>query len=208
MIVPEVPFLMPSWYMPSIKYLQAMAHPNFKGWCIDVPFRSKSVQQRCYILGHKQLLRLSVSVNHHPQGKLNTARVDYTQSWHKDHLGALKACYGKAPFFEFLFPMLREVLESKQELLVDLHRASIEPVLKLLRLNTPVVYPYNVIQEQNWQLWQPGEGFKMTGKSIEHDKIADFSDGSEFVNLLSIYHLIFYKGRDSLNFIQAGSVIH
>jgi hypothetical protein len=201
MLSPQVPFLMPLCYLPDVRFFRALKSPWFKGFTIDLPFVPKSLQQRCYLMGNHQVIRLSVSVKHQRGTTLRSALLDHTQSWKKDHLGAIKACYGKAPFFEALFPLLEEAIIKPHETLFSLQEATLQPALQVLGLWRPELYVYPSHKEQEWQIWQPEDILRMQQKTLHTDKIADFNTGNDFASTLSVYHLLFYKGRDSFNFI-------
>jgi hypothetical protein len=46
----------------------------------------------------------------------------------------LQSAYGKAPFFEFFFPYVQEIIVSEEKSLWDLNRKLLTMCLKLLRL--------------------------------------------------------------------------
>ncbi len=73
-------------------------------------------------------------VGRRPKLPINHIKIDYGQKWQATHLRGLQSAYGKAPFFEFFFPYIEEVIMSKEESLWDLNHKLLTVCLKLLRL--------------------------------------------------------------------------
>ena len=46
---------------------------------------------------------------------LKDVLIDYSQNWHKQHIGALQAAYGKSAYFEYIFPLFFQVFEKKSK---------------------------------------------------------------------------------------------
>ncbi|HWU87329.1 MAG TPA: WbqC family protein [Kofleriaceae bacterium] len=62
--------------------------------------------------------------------QLCDARVTWTQDWPRKHAMTLRQCYGKAPFFAELWPMLEAFYAARPERLVDF---TIETTLALAK---------------------------------------------------------------------------
>ncbi len=61
------------------------------------------------------------------------------QSWKKKHLRSLEASYGRAPYFETLFPKIEAIYRQPYEKLAPFCIALIELVMQELRIDTPIV---------------------------------------------------------------------
>jgi len=75
---------------------------------------------------------------------MNQIRIDYGQKWQATHLRGIQSGYGKAPFFEFFFPYIKDVIEAKEDSLWDLNQKLLTICLKLLRFPVKVTATENV----------------------------------------------------------------
>lgn len=104
----------------SLEYFTVILQFDEVIWEIQDHFIKQTYRNRYRIAGPNGLQTLSVPVNYGNRTKYMEVRIDYAQSWVKDHLGALKAAYAKSPFFEFVYPEISQVLARKPKFLVDL----------------------------------------------------------------------------------------
>lgn len=133
-------------------------------------------------------------------------RIDYNQSWIKNHWGAIQAAYGKAPFFEHYGKEVEELLNRKPKFLFDLNLQILEYLLNILGIHK------NILFSQKFEKTYTDSITDL--RSIIHPKqhcgklsfykpteyIQVF--GNQFVKDLSILDLIFCEGPNAINVIK------
>jgi hypothetical protein len=70
---------------------------------------------------------------------IEEVRIDNKQPFRPNHLKLLRKAYGRAPYFEEFFPVIAEVYERGQDLLVDLNIDLIEAMCRYLESSVRIV---------------------------------------------------------------------
>jgi len=104
-------------------------------------YQKQAYQNRCYILGANGVQALNVPVQS-GAWRLPTEEVQLAQKaevWARPILQALRSAYGKAPFFEELFPELEALLlRGEPENLAALNQKTLTWCLDLLQFPTKI----------------------------------------------------------------------
>jgi hypothetical protein len=131
-------------YFPWLGYFHKVRRVDVFVLLDNVDFQqgnSTSVTNRTTIKTSQGPQRITVPVLKAASSPLlRDIRIDQSQRWQKRHLGSLRAAYGRAPFFDEVFPLAESVLGAAGESLADLNRASIEAMCRFLELPTPLLY--------------------------------------------------------------------
>lgn len=95
-----------------------------------------------YIIGGPNGLQsLIVPVEHTGMKKmLVEARISEDHKWRREHMNALRSAYGKAPFYEFYDYKIKNILNEKHVLLIDLIKESISALYEMLDAEIPLKY--------------------------------------------------------------------
>ncbi|MES2794639.1 MAG: WbqC family protein [Bacteroidota bacterium] len=128
-------------YLPCIEYLGVIS--SYKEICLEVHenYQKQSYRNRCKILSTNQIDNLVIPVTKaNVKEIVKNIRIDYSQDWVRRHLGALKAAYGKAPFFEHFYDYFSTIIERKPDFLIDLNYEILTVCLKLLKQNKKIVF--------------------------------------------------------------------
>ncbi|HEX9409464.1 MAG TPA: WbqC family protein [Methylomirabilota bacterium] len=108
---------------------------------VHVQYDKHGWRNRNRIKTAKGPLWLSVPVLTHGQDLPTNrdARIDTRQSWARKHLQALRVNYAKAPAFSVVFDALEPALRRPWTHLVDVNRAVLETLCRLLGLERPIL---------------------------------------------------------------------
>jgi len=102
-------------YLPSLEYMTLLLQNPSLVFEVEENFPKQTYRNRCMILGANGVERLTVPVIHLSGEKIKTkdTKIDYSQNWVKQHLGAIQAAYGNAPYYEFFEPYLSQIFAKK-----------------------------------------------------------------------------------------------
>ncbi len=103
----------------------------------NVPFRKNYFQNRNKIKGPNGAFWLTIPLIKHPSDQLiKDIKIDNSQSWQKNHIKSIEIAYKKAPYFERYFNQLCEIINKKQEYLIDLNGEIIRYFMAELGIST------------------------------------------------------------------------
>jgi len=223
----RVVVLQPS-YLPWLGYFDQLYKSNVFVLYDDVQYDKHGWRNRNRIKTAKGPLWLTVPVLTHGQGLPTNrdARIDTRQSWARKHLHALRVNYAKAPAFGVVFDALEPVLRRPWTHLVDVNRAVLETLCRLLGLERPILLSseLDILGQKTERLiaicralgadrYLTGDAasdyldetqFAANGISVEyhhyrHPVYAQLH--GEFVPYLSVVDLLMNHGRESLRLL-------
>lgn len=192
-------------YLPSLEYMTVLLQHSSIVFEVEENFPKQTFRNRCLVLGANGVERLTVPVIHTSGQKTKTkdTKIDNSQNWMKQHLGAIQAAYGNAPYFEHFEPYLSQIFAKKRFFLVDLNIDLLSFIYRIL--DEPFVY-------------EKTEDFGVFNGLSEYDTISAKKDwttrsfyqnrsyrqcfGTEFVPNLSILDLLMNHGKESLTFLK------
>lgn len=195
-------------YLPNIDYfLELLKADEITLECQET-YQKQTYRNRTLILGVNKVETLTIPILHRlDQNQLITATaIDYTTRWAHIHLQTLRSAYGRAPFFEYYFPLFEKIYQSKPPLLFDLNEQLLSACLKIMGVNKT----FRKSEHYQPQLINPIDDKRnlIHPKKMPQnvDRIASISYtqtfGSIFVKNLSIIDLIFNEGKNSKQILQ------
>ena len=136
----RVVVLQPS-YLPWLGYFDQLYKSDVFVLYDDVQYDKHGWRNRNRIKTDTGPLWLTVPVLTHGQGLPTNrdARIDARQPWARKQLQALRVNYAKAPAFGEVFAGLEPVLQRPWTHLIDLNRAVLETLCRLLGLTRPIL---------------------------------------------------------------------
>jgi hypothetical protein len=187
-------------YLPSLEFFAAIADADELLIFPKDMYQRQSYLNRTRILLANKVETLSVPiVGRRPRLPMDQIKIDYDQKWQAVHLRGIQSGYGKAPFFEFFYPYICEIIESGEQSLWELNRALLSICLKLLRFSVKISEGANLesvgdIKDIRGQL-VPGRPFSKRNyyQPVPYTQLF----GVNFEPNLSILDLLFCAGPEA-----------
>lgn len=175
-------------------------------------FVKQSLRNRCYINTVQGTRMLTVPLfERHGNVIMKDVQIERGNRWRNDHWRTIESAYRKAPYFEYYFEELREILYQGHTFLLELNRDLMSFCLRHIGLQKK-------ISETLTYERRPSEGV-LDLRSIISPKMP-FEErcfyraeryyqvfGNEFVPNLSIVDLLFCEGPRAYQILKASSSI-
>jgi len=192
-------------YLPCLEYVNLLMQSNHVEFEVMENFPKQTFRNRTHLLGANGVECLTVPTSHVSGLKILTKdiKIDYFQDWQRRHMGAIRAGYGKAPFFEHFEPYITDIFAKKNKFLVDLNIDFIQLIMKILSvefsftftdqfcLTNQLSYWNQINAKQDWQI-------STNFNSIPYRQCF----GNSFVPNLSILDLLMNHGKESRNILS------
>lgn len=233
--VKKVAIMQPT-YLPWIGYFGLMKSVDYFVLLDSVQFSKRSWQQRNKIKTStgEQWLTVPVLSKGKREQKICDVKIDYSRGFHLSHIRALEQNYRSANFFDEYYPLVRNVLLSQPEKLVELNFGIINLIRQILDISTPIIRSSEMSAKgENASLLcniclelGATEYVSPPGSRVYLDTSDDFEkvdipvkyfdfqcrpyiqQYGEFIPFLSAVDLIFNCGRYGLNMISEELVTH
>jgi len=160
-------------------------------------FQKRSIRNRAQILSSNGVLTLSVPLQ---KGKTSLGIKDvliaYNDDWQTQHLRAINAAYGNAPYYEHYIDAIVRLIQLRHQKLFDLNMSICDFLIEKNLIDT-FTYTTEYIRSENVND-QDYRNIKMDWKSrtpLEYDQVFEYKFG--FVDGLSILDLIFNVGPEA-----------
>ena len=132
------PFVSPTAYLPPLSWLAAARRCG--GWLVEghENYQKRSWRNRCRIVGANgpQTLTVPLVKGKNRQTPIREVRISYDEDWVRDHRRAIRAAYGRAPFFEHYAAGIFDVLGCRPPTLWELNHDLLSHLLE--RVGFPV----------------------------------------------------------------------
>jgi hypothetical protein len=180
--------LFPTSYFPSISYFRTINNCQDPAISGNETYLKQSFRNRCEIFTGNGIQALSVPVIKTEGSKSLTKdiKIVQSQSWRKDHWGAIKSAYQNSPFFEFYDDEIFHLINSKQEFLIDLNYDILNFMLEAFDLKKIHCSDEKINHDLTFDF--------LDRKHNSKEYIQVFSDRFPFQSNLSILDLIFCEG--------------
>ncbi|KEO75181.1 hypothetical protein EL17_05795 [Anditalea andensis] len=133
--------------------------------------------------------------------------IDEDQNWKKLHLRGIQSAYGKAPFFEYVFPDLEAIISGHSDYLFELNLKLLTYCLKFLRvpvnLELTDVYKEKIEIKDIRGKIHPKTSFDRRNIYYPSEYMQLF--GLDFVPNLSIIDLMFCEGPNARKIIASSN---
>ena len=181
------------YYLPTISIFSLLKDSNEIYLVSGENYQKQTFRNRTNILTSNGILTLTIPVKHGPK-LISEVKIDYDQTWVKNHLKSIETSYKHSPFFEFYYPYFDEIYNKRLSLLYTLNYEIFVLCLKILKLNPEVKL------ELNQYLETPNtHKFILKGEYSGSRNCTPYRQvfGTSFIPDLSILDLIFNMGPES-----------
>jgi hypothetical protein len=183
-------------YLPSLEYFTLISQVDEVLWDVEGSFQKQTYRNRCYVLTANGVLPLIVPVHFQQGMPFKEVKVDYRQSWVRQHWGAVYSAYGKSPFFDYFADYFRVVFDKQPAFLLDLNHEMITVCLRLLG------WDVRVVMESDKSATYDLRNDILAKKSFEsrkfyHPQPYTQNFGNTFAPNLSLLDLLFCQGPES-----------
>lgn len=159
-------------------------------------FEKQSYRNRTTILTSNGIQSLSIPAGSKKK-QIKDVKIDYSQTWLKDHLRAIQTAYGKAPFFEHFYPYWDKILNKKHPFLIDINLEILTSCLKMLQLKIDIQFLSSLESEPLKTHIKDLRGAFHPKKTHTFKQIERYPQlfGNEFVSNLGIIDLLMCTAR-------------
>lgn len=193
-------------YLPSLEYFVTVLKAKEVILEVHQHFSKQTYKNRCYFVTNRGLQPLSVPVVYTNRTALKDVRIDYRQSWKREHWGAFYSAYGKAPFFEYFQDHFYQIWEKKPDFLLDMNVEFMTLCLKVLKHDSLLSFtesyektPKTGIVDQREKIL-PKKSFEERNLYLPFQYTQTF--GNKFVPNASIVDLLMCEGTRAYDVLQ------
>jgi hypothetical protein len=138
----EGTLLLSTAYFPPIHYISLIRDAGKILIEKEENYTKQTYRNRCCIYSPNGPMTLTVPVLEGSFHKrpLRDIRIDYSKRWQQIHTRAIISSYKSAPYFDFFFPVIEEVITRNHTFLLDLNMHSIDTGLKAIGLEVTCRY--------------------------------------------------------------------
>ncbi|WP_324171527.1 WbqC family protein [Sulfurimonas sp.] len=225
----KVAILQPS-YIPWIGYFEQIINVDIFVFYDDVQYTKNDWRNRNKIKVLNGSSWLSIPVNSSTSKNINEVLVDDTKNWRVKHLKSLKQFYSKSKYFDEIYPILQNNINSDNNSLSNISINIIKDISKYLKLDTKFYLSsdlgiggdkndrlINICKHFNASSYYSGKAAKnyINKKLFDNNKIElvfqEYEHPSykqlhgDFLPYLSIIDLLFNYGKNSKKIITKES---
>jgi len=127
-------------YLPWLGFFDKMARCDVFVFLDNVQYKHREFQNRNRIRTKDGTMWLTVPVTFEQGALIRDVRIDNSRDWRQEHLKSLKAWYGRAPFFDTMFPLFDSLYGQEWERLIDLNVATVRLLCQEFGIATRTVF--------------------------------------------------------------------
>lgn len=136
-------------FLPWLGYFEQMAFADIFVYFDDVQYTKRDWRNRNQFKSPYGVKSISVPV-YKGRGRhmlINEGMINYEQKWQRQFISKIEEWYKDAPFFEIIFPPIKETIQFKYDLLVDLNYSLNEIIMSFLEISIPVFKSSDIVNK-------------------------------------------------------------
>jgi hypothetical protein len=129
-------------YLPPAEYFDGIIKADSVSVEREENYLKQTYRNRCYILSShgSQLLTVPVCKGSLHKTSVKDIKIDYSKRWQQVHLRAMIASYSSAPYFEYYFGDIEQIISKNHSFLLDLNLELTEALLKMLKIDKKISF--------------------------------------------------------------------
>ncbi|HEV8513994.1 MAG TPA: WbqC family protein [Cyclobacteriaceae bacterium] len=201
-----------SHFLPSLEYFCALFPFDEIILEGEEHFAKQTYRNRSYINTANGVKILTVPLKER-HGKILTKdiRIEPGKKWRNSHWRTIESAYRKAPFFEYYYEELKNILFKDHEYLLDLNRDLLSFCLRnskmQKKLSVSVAYEKQVTENKTDLRSVILDKKPFTSRNLYHAHTYHQVFGNDFVPNLSFIDLLFCEGPESASVIKASAAL-
>lgn len=193
----------PTAYLPPVSYFTLAKESKQLSIEAHEHYVKQSIRNRAYILSANGVQALTVPIKRNKDLRITSsqAEIDYKTSWQQNHLRSIRSAYGKAPYFDYYYPGIEQIILTPFDKIIELNTALTAYILNKVKLDIPMSKTENYVPEYEKDYRNI---FTKDGKvpQIKHKAyIQAFCDRFDFTDNLSSIDLLFNTGTEALTYL-------
>lgn len=192
-------YFAPISYFAAINRFEATYIEQFEN------FGKQSYRNRCEIMTANGVIPLTVPVaKANSKTLVRDLKIVYPTPWQKLHFRGIESAYKNSPYYEYYIDDLIPFFEKKEIFLLDLNTKILNKILELLKLNQPIQFTEDYIQEGDTNYIDLRNAIHPKASKRQQDAgylpqsyRQTFSDRFPFTPDLSILDLLFCVGPEA-----------
>jgi hypothetical protein len=204
--------LIESHYLPSLEYFCALIPCDEISVEASEHFAKQSFRNRCYINTAQGAKMLTVPlVERHGKVMTKDVLIEQGNRWRNTHWRTIESAYRKAPYFDYYFEELREILYKGHERLLELNLDLMSFCLRHIGFQKSIseTLAYNARARNGTLDLRSVISSKKPFEERQFYRVQRYYQvfGSEFVPNLSVVDLLFCEGPRASEILRASSSI-
>jgi hypothetical protein len=204
--------LIDSHFLPSLEYFCALL--PFEEVILEgrESFPKQTYRNRCYINTANGVKILTVPLKErHGKILMKDVKIDTGKQWRNSHWRTIESAYRKAPFFDYYFEELKNILFKEHEYLLDLNHDLLSFCLRnsgmQKEISASVTYEKQVAENKtdlrSFIMDKKPFALRNFYKPCPYHQVF----GNDFVPNLSFIDLLFCEGPGSASIIKASAAL-
>lgn len=193
--------IMQPYFMPYIGYWQMINAVDYYVIYDDVNFIKGGWINRNRILMNNEAKLFSIQMDGASPNKLiNEIGVSSNGIWKKKMIKSIENCYSKAPYFENVFPIIKDIINNHEENMAKYLEYSIKKICEYLNIETKIVFSSNI---------QKNNSLKAQEKVIDICKILKATEYYNAIGGIDLYSKEEFEKNDiNLKFMKSEDIIY
>ena len=198
--------ILSSAYFPPIGYLKAITESKSVTIEQYENYIKQSYRNRCKIYAANGILALSVPVELATNKKIlfKDVKIDYCESWQKQHFKSIESAYRNSPFYDYLIDDFMPYFTRQIPFLLDLNMGILATLMDILQLEKKIKLSeeYEHVPTNKTDLrsyFHPKTGLQTSEEIKPYPQV--FNEKFGFYPDLSCIDLIFNLGPESWSYL-------
>ena len=193
-------------YLPPVSYLKAIVNSRSCTIEQNENYLKQSYRNRCLIYAANGVMSLSIPVELATNKKIliKDVKIEYRESWQKNHLKSIKSAYGTSPYYDFLVDDFISYFTKEIKFLIDFNIGLLNVIFDILQIEKQILFsesylhnPGHIQDYRNY--FSPKKVHPEFSKFKPYPQV--FSQKFGFQSDLSCIDLIFNLGSDAYSYL-------